>query len=83
MIKNKKDPKDIKPLTTLARGEEAKIVGLRPNQEKDLQKFLMLGLMPGEKIKVILSSPLYVIQIGFTQIALDKERASFIHVSQL
>ena len=67
-------------LTSLTKGDKGKIVGLEPYRKNDLQKFLMLGLIPGENIKVILSSPLYVIQVGFTQVALDKEGASLIKV---
>ncbi len=67
-------------LSSLKKGESGKIVHLSPKEEKDMLKFLILGLIPGEKVTVIHKIPLYVIQVGHAQIALDLERAMSIYV---
>ncbi|AGK60987.1 hypothetical protein Asulf_00983 [Archaeoglobus sulfaticallidus PM70-1] len=43
-------------------------------------KFIAFGIMPGEEIKVLRVFPTYIIQIGNTQFALDKELADSIYV---
>ena len=48
---------------------------------KDLSdKVVSFGLLPGEKLKVVRVFPSFVIQIGNTQFALDKDLASAIFV---
>lgn len=69
------------PLSDLKKGQKGTVDCLLPKKEKDLQKYLILGLVPGESIKVLHHSPLYVVQVGHTQIALDLEGASAIYVS--
>lgn len=43
-------------------------------------KTIAFGLLPGEKIKVIRVFPAFVIEVGNTQLALDKKFASSIYV---
>ncbi len=68
------------PLSTLQRGQKGRIEGLSPRREADLHKFLTLGLIPGEKFTVMHHRPLHVVQVGHTQIALDRESAAVISV---
>ncbi len=69
------------PLSSLKKGQRGTVDCLLPQKEKDLQKYLILGLVPGESIIVLHHNPLYVIQVEHTQIALDQEGASAIYVS--
>jgi len=45
-----------------------------------LKKLMSIGVMPGMPIKMIQNYPSYVIQVGFTQIAIDDNLASAINV---
>lgn len=44
------------------------------------QKLLTLGIVPGARVKVIQRFPAYVVQIGYTQIAIDHQLAHAVHV---
>lgn len=68
------------PLSALKKGQSGTVEQLLPSDEKDLQKFLTLGLIPGEGITVLHHRPLYVILVGHTQIALDEKGAAAIFV---
>ena len=45
-----------------------------------LQRLMSLGVIPGRPISIIQKTPSYVIQVGYTQIAIDKEIAASIHI---
>lgn len=79
-MKEKESNSQTVPLSRLAKGQKGRIEHLLPPKEKDLQKYLILGLIPGEKIVVLHHTPLYVVQVGHTQIALDHEGAGAIYV---
>jgi Fe2+ transport system protein FeoA len=81
MLKDKEPRPPTVPLSDLKKGQKGTVECLLPHKKKDLQKYLILGLVPGESILVLHHNPLYVIQVGHTQIALDQEGASAIFVS--
>lgn len=68
------------PLSALKKGQGGSIVGLKPFRKADLQKFLTLGLLPGEKIIVLHHQPLHVVRVGYSQIALDREGARAVYI---
>ncbi len=68
------------PLTRLRRGQSGRIVGLSPSRQADLQKLITLGLFPGERVIILHHKPLHVVQVGYTQIALDRQGAGSIIV---
>ena len=43
---------------------------------------MALGVLPGATVKLLQRFPSYVIQLGYTQLALDKETASTILVTR-
>jgi len=68
------------PLLVLRRGETGRIAHLAPQRPADLQKFLVLGLLPGEPVRILLHQPLHVVQVGHTRVALDREGARSIYL---
>jgi DtxR family Mn-dependent transcriptional regulator len=70
----------IKPLTALGKGEKGKVAYLHTLNDKKLQKLMVMGVLPGTKILLLQKVPSYVFQIGYTQVAVDKEMASDIYV---
>jgi DtxR family Mn-dependent transcriptional regulator len=70
----------IAPLNELSEGVEGKIAYLQMNHPARLQKLMAMGVLPGEKITLLRSSPSYVFEVGFSQFAVDEEIASTIYV---
>lgn len=68
------------PLTALHVGEAGIVRELRLQDHTVAQKLLALGVMPGVHVKVIQRFPAYVLQIGFTQIAIDHHLARAVRV---
>ena len=71
---------DARKLTELKRGQSATVAGLDTADEKVLKKLMSMGIMPGAPLKVLLTFPSYVFQVGYTQVAVDKTAASAIMV---
>ncbi|MCS6950152.1 MAG: ferrous iron transport protein A [bacterium] len=68
------------PLVALHVGEVATIRELRVQDPTIAQKLLALGVVPGARVRVVQRFPAYVLQIGFTQIAIDQQIAKAVHV---
>lgn len=71
------------PLSALRKGQEGIIVHLSPPRPGDMEKFLTLGLIPGERLTVLHQQPLHVVQVGYTQIALDRQGAGAIYLRRV
>lgn len=71
----------MKSILSLHPGQKGKITALLPADESVLRKFMAFGLLPGAVVEVIQVSPVYVLQIDFTQLALDKEAAASIMIA--
>lgn len=56
------------------------ISGISSNEAGVLQKLASLGLFPGQKVKVVQKFPAYVLQVGHTLVAIDKDIAASIEV---
>jgi DtxR family transcriptional regulator, Mn-dependent transcriptional regulator len=72
----------IMPLSRLKPGENARVVYVLTRQHPQLHKLMSFGIVPGARIKVHQTFPSFVIQIGETQIALEKDIADGIHVKR-
>ena len=48
-----------------------------------LRKLMSMGILPGTRIKLIQKFPSCVFQVGYTQVAVDREIASVISVNVL
>ncbi|MBI2875525.1 MAG: metal-dependent transcriptional regulator [Candidatus Tectomicrobia bacterium] len=75
---------DIQPLvirlSDLPLGEEGRIVFITPKQRTRLDRLSALGLIPGSMVRLHQRQPSYVISIGETEMALDREIACEIYV---
>lgn len=68
------------PVTDLKINEKARIIKINTDDLVKLRKLTAFGIMPGFDIVVIQRYPAFVLQIGFTQVALDEDIASEIIV---
>ncbi len=68
------------PLSRLKRGSRAVVVDLSKLSAHERSKLMALGLMPGADVHVIQRFPSYVVAVGYTQLALDKETARLVLV---
>ena len=62
-------------LTSVKTGTTGRISHLNTKDSTKLHKMMVIGLLPDITIKLTQKFPTYVIKIGFTQIAIDKELA--------
>lgn len=69
-------------LSDLANDESGTIVELATKDKDILRKLMSMGVLPGMSVRVILKYPSYVLQVGFTQVALDAGIASVIVVDR-
>ncbi|KGG80539.1 iron transporter FeoA [Caloranaerobacter azorensis H53214] len=63
-------------------GEEGIIAELDTDSKSILRKLMAMGILPGMKLKMIQTFPSYVFQVGYTQVAVDKEIASVILINK-
>lgn len=68
------------PLTRLKTGTRAVVLAFSETSPHDRNKLMALGVMPGASIHLLQRFPSYVVAIGYTQLALDKETAAMIYV---
>jgi len=68
------------PLNDLKVGEKGTITFMTPKYLSGLQTLSSLGVIPGTLIRLYQRHPSYVIEIGETQIAIDREIAENIYV---
>ena len=71
---------DTLPLTALRVGEAGTVCELRLHDHTIAQKLLALGVVPGVRVRVVQRFPVYVLQIGYTQIAIDHHLAKAVRV---
>ncbi|MBT4512270.1 MAG: metal-dependent transcriptional regulator [Chloroflexi bacterium] len=70
----------VSSVADLKKGQKGKIVYVLTKKDKNLQKLMAMGVLPGQSVEVIQTSPSYVFQVGQTQVAVDKEIAGSIFV---
>ena len=77
----KKTPRKlIMPLTELRKNINVKVSYLQTRNRSALQKMIAMGILPDTKISLIQKFPSYVLQIGKSQFAIDKELAGNVYV---
>jgi DtxR family Mn-dependent transcriptional regulator len=83
----KKFKKEMKPLVIpleeLGLGEEGRIVFIAPKSHQRLDRLSTLGIVPGSILRMHQKNPSYVLQIGETTLALDKEIVKNIYVKRV
>lgn len=80
MIKTDKKIKQVS-IADLKKGQEGIIAELDTKNKNILRKLMSMGILPGMNVKMIQAFPAYVFQVGYTQVAVDKEIASVILVN--
>ncbi|WP_371371351.1 FeoA family protein [Sporomusa aerivorans] len=68
------------PVTVLKAGDKARVVAIAGQDAGYIRKLTVFGLLPGADIEVMQTFPAYVLSIGNTQLALDREIATGIIV---
>jgi DtxR family Mn-dependent transcriptional regulator len=78
---------DVKPLVTrlcdFELGNEGRVVFISPKHRHRLTQLSSLGLIPGSVVRLLQRQPSYVISIGQTDIAVDKDIAKDIYVKKV
>ena len=70
------------PLEELGLGEQARIVFIAPKSHQRLDRLSTLGIVPGSVIKMHQKNPSYVLNIGETTLALDRDIVKDIYVKR-
>ena len=70
----------VSSLIELDAGQRGRIVYLHGKNDKELQKLMAMGMLPGMHIQIIQKFPSYLLQIGQTQVAMDEEMAEDVYV---
>lgn len=77
---------EIKPLVTrlsdAVLGEVVRIVFITPKSRKRLEKLSSLGIVPGSSIRLLQKNPSFVMEIGETTVAVDKDITDEIYVKR-
>lgn len=73
----------VAPLADLAPGEQAKIVFITPGSHSRLDRLSAMGVVPGSFVKLHQKRPSYVIQLGETMIAVDRDITKEIFVKKV
>jgi DtxR family Mn-dependent transcriptional regulator len=71
------------PLEELGLGDQGRIVFIAPKSHQRLDRLSTLGIVPGSIVRMHQKNPSYVIEIGETTLALDKEIVKDIYVKKV
>ncbi len=83
-LKFKKEMKPLViPLEELGLGEEGRIVFIAPKSHQRLDRLSTLGIVPGSILRMHQKNPSYVLQIGETTLALDRDIVKNIYVKKV
>ncbi|MEW6102031.1 MAG: metal-dependent transcriptional regulator [Candidatus Omnitrophota bacterium] len=78
--KQKKPIKVVSALTELETKDKGQIAFLQARDKACMHKLMSIGVLPGMSISLLQKFPSYVISLGQSQFAIDKELASSIYV---
>ena len=71
------------PLEELGLGEEGRIVFIAPKSHQRLDRLSTLGIVPGSILRMHQKNPSYVLQIGETTLALDRDIVRNIYIKKV
>ena len=71
------------PLEELGLSDQGRIVFIAPKSHQRLDRLSTLGIVPGSIVRMHQKNPSYVIEIGETTLALDKEIVKDIYVKKV
>lgn len=79
--KNKKKfLKFVAPLSDLEPGDKGDIAYLQAKESASMQKLMSIGIIPGLRLRLMQKFPSFVIRVGLSQFAIDRELAAGIYV---
>lgn len=67
-------------LSSVKRGNVGKVAALKTADEVTLHKLMVMGISPGMPITLEQRFPSYIIKVGRTRTAVDKEMAQIIYL---
>lgn len=70
-----------RPLTSLHRGAMVVVTGFVGDDDNAIRKLLALGIVPGDHLVLRATYPVYILELGSTSYALDRELADRILVA--
>ncbi|MBI5420420.1 MAG: metal-dependent transcriptional regulator [Deltaproteobacteria bacterium] len=77
---------EIQPLVTrlsdAGLGDFLRIVFITPKSRKRLEKLSSLGIVPGSRLRLLQRNPSYVLQLGETTVAVDRDITDEIYVKR-
>ncbi len=68
------------PLTELKPGEDGEIAYIQTEDNKKMQKLMAMGVLPGNRIRLLQTFPSYIFSVGFSEFAIDTAMAREIFV---
>jgi DtxR family Mn-dependent transcriptional regulator len=71
------------PLEELGLGEQGRIVFIAPRSHQRLDRLSALGIVPGSVLRMHQKNPSYVLQMGETTLALDRDIVRNIYVKRV
>jgi DtxR family Mn-dependent transcriptional regulator len=71
---------EVTPLSDGRPGAEGAVAYLATRDNREIQKLMAMGILPGLKIKLMQRFPSYVFQVGYSQFTVDHALAETIYV---
>gem|GEM_PF-1026656 len=68
-------------LSEMKKNEAGTVAELDTSNNNILRKLMSMGILPGMPLRMIQTFPSYVFEVGYTQVAVDKEIASTVKVN--
>ncbi len=68
------------PLSQLKPSVPARVVEIQHDSEGHWRKLSVLGILPGAQLVLVQRFPTFVVQVGYTMVALDAQLASLVLV---
>lgn len=76
-------PRPTCPLAALGVGERGRVVRVKSASAPLLQKLLAMAVLPGSEVRVDLTFPAFVFEVGNTRVAVDRAIAEQIEVERV
>jgi DtxR family transcriptional regulator, Mn-dependent transcriptional regulator len=70
------------PLTELKSGEEGNIAYVQTEDSKKMQKLVAMGVLPGNRLRLLQAFPSYIFRVGYSEFAVDANMAREIFISR-
>jgi DtxR family Mn-dependent transcriptional regulator len=70
------------PLTELKAGEEGEIAYIQTKDSQKMQKLVAMGIIPGNRVRLLQSFPSYIFRVGYSEFAVDANMAQEIFIRQ-